>query len=268
MKIRILSDLHLIENRHYPFRLYDKDTFTVICGDISGSIQKTSQWLDQNIHNGLFIGGNHMFYAEPDLTIEQIEKIYAKKYPLENSVSFLNNQFKIIDGIVFVGCTLWADFKLFGAQAVRFYKHCALFSKIKDDFRYGQVLQNGKVVPLSPEYCVNAFQKSVAYIGHICEKYSNKPIVVLTHHAPSILSIDKPFLKADITPSCASNLDKFILNHPNIKLWCHGHIHSFKDYHIGGCRVICNPRGYPCFHQETGFKKRLILEINKDSTSY
>jgi len=27
-------------------------------------------------------------------------------------------------------------------------------------------------------------------------------------------------------------------------LWVHGHTHSSHDYRVGGCRVVCNPRGY------------------------
>jgi len=34
------------------------------------------------------------------------------------------------------------------------------------------------------------------------------------------------------------------LDHPQIKLWTHGHTHHEFDYMIGECRVVCNPRGY------------------------
>jgi hypothetical protein len=27
-------------------------------------------------------------------------------------------------------------------------------------------------------------------------------------------------------------------------LWVHGHTHTSFDYRLGGCRVLCNPRGY------------------------
>ena len=87
MKIRILSDLHSDINNKIPYQLEDKDTFTIICGDISGSISKTCKWIDSNIHNGIFVAGNHMFYDEHSLTVEQILEKYTAKYPLEKSVS-------------------------------------------------------------------------------------------------------------------------------------------------------------------------------------
>jgi hypothetical protein len=41
-----------------------------------------------------------------------------------------------------------------------------------------------------------------------------------------------------------SRLSDFILDHPNIKVWCHGHMHNFTDYMVGDTRVLANPRGY------------------------
>ena len=85
------------------------------------------------------------------------------------------------------------------------------------------------------------FKKSLKYIQKLSEQYPNKTIVVITHHAPSIKSIPLKYLNSDLSPAFASNLESFILKHSNIKLWCHGHIHSYNDYKIGDCRIVCNP---------------------------
>jgi hypothetical protein len=42
----------------------------------------------------------------------------------------------------------------------------------------------------------------------------------------------------------SSNLDDFIIGHPQIKFWTHGHTHDPFDYMIGSTRILCNPRGY------------------------
>jgi hypothetical protein len=34
------------------------------------------------------------------------------------------------------------------------------------------------------------------------------------------------------------------MDHPEIVLWTHGHMHDPFDYMIGSTRVVCNPRGY------------------------
>jgi hypothetical protein len=35
-----------------------------------------------------------------------------------------------------------------------------------------------------------------------------------------------------------------MLDHPQIKLWTHGHTHHEFEYVIGETKVVCNPRGY------------------------
>ena len=42
----------------------------------------------------------------------------------------------------------------------------------------------------------------------------------------------------------SSDLSEIILDHPEIKLWTHGHTHDPFDYMIGTTRIVCNPRGY------------------------
>ena len=42
----------------------------------------------------------------------------------------------------------------------------------------------------------------------------------------------------------SSDLSEFILDHPQIKLWTHGHTHEDFDYLIGSTRIVSNPRGY------------------------
>ena len=51
----------------------------------------------------------------------------------------------------------------------------------------------------------------------------------------------------------SSDLSEFILNHPQIKVWTHGHTHHTFDYMIGSTRIVCNPRGYVGY--ERGYDK-------------
>ena len=267
MKIRVVSDLHIDVNAGYPFKLKDKNTFTIICGDTSAYFDKTSKWLRQNIKQGIFIAGNHMSYNESNHSIEYFHEQYKRHYPLDAHLSFLENQYKIIDDIVFVGGTLWTDYQLFGKNSQDMYMWYA--TKIMNDFRYCKTNTTGNVEKervvvlqkITPEYCIDIFNKTVAFIDNICKQFPDKKIVVITHHAPSIQSVPKDLVNEESTPCFASNLEDFILNHPNIKLWCSGHIHTFSDYYIGDCRVVCNPRGYVKYKENTGFKEDFIVEI-------
>jgi hypothetical protein len=60
-----------------------------------------------------------------------------------------------------------------------------------------------------------------------------------------------------------SDLSEFILDHPQIKLWTHGHTHHPFDYVIGETRVVCNPRGYENdgYSEDTGWNPDILLEI-------
>ena len=93
------------------------------------------------------------------------------------------------------------------------------------------------------------------------KRFPDKKIVVVTHHAPSTKSVSDIYLTDKTTPAFANNLEQFILDYPNIKLWCHGHIHSASDYRIGNCRIICNPRGYVKLGEHSGFIDNLIIEL-------
>ena len=112
MKIRILSDLHLDINQEIPFSLEDKETFTVLCGDISGNHEQTIEWISQNIKQGVFVEGNHIGY-DSQYSIQYIENLLSSEYPTTAMVTYLKNGFKMVDDIVFVGGILWTDFNLF-----------------------------------------------------------------------------------------------------------------------------------------------------------
>lgn len=273
MKINIISDLHLDINKEIPFSLANGETFTVVCGDISANTVQSVKWINENIRQGVFVEGNHIGYDSMH-SIQYLEKFLSDYYPLNAPVSYLLNNYKIVDDIVFVGGILWTDFKLFGEAHQLFSMNSAQTGI--NDFNYNYVnndnlsmekeknfskLQGLNIVrKLHPKDCISMFDTTLRAIKSACEQFPDKKIVVVTHHAPSEQSI-APMYKADkTTPAFASNLERFILNHPNIVLWCHGHIHSRSDYFIDKCRVICNPRGYEKY-EDTDFESNFIIDI-------
>lgn len=250
-KIRVLSDLHLDVNKDYPLELEDKDTFTVICGDIAGEYEYAKEWLNNNIKNGIIIEGNHILYNRDGLSLQELYKRYQKDYTLDNNVTFLQNNHKVIDNIVFVGCTLWTNYRLFGRLSTW---QC---ERYMNDFRWGCYEEcewtglNSKFIKtkLEPKHCIHEFYESLQYIDSVCEEYPNNKIVVVTHHCPSIKCIDKFYSNDECTPAYASNLESFIKDHSNIVCWLCGHSHNQCDFEIDGCRVVMNCRGY-CYRNE------------------
>jgi len=73
----------------------------------------------------------------------------------------------------------------------------------------------------------------------------DQKFVVVGHHAPSKASTHPRYVNETImNGGYSSDLSEFILDHPQIKLWTHGHTHENFDYLIGSTRIVCNPRGY------------------------
>jgi hypothetical protein len=76
------------------------------------------------------------------------------------------------------------------------------------------------------------------------EMYPDNDFVVMTHHCPTFLSIHPKYGTDTLNYAFSSNLSEFILDNPRIKYWVHGHTHDSFKYAVGGCQVLCNPRGY------------------------
>ena len=58
-----------------------------------------------------------------------------------------------------------------------------------------------------------------------------------------------------------SDLSEFILDHPNIKVWTHGHVHDQFDYMIGDTRIIAKPRGYFGHEDTSAFDPTFSFEM-------
>lgn len=267
MKIKILSDLHLDVNEKYPLSLPDTDVFTIICGDISGYMSDTINWINQNVKQGVFVEGNHIGYNNQKHSVQYLQAELQKQFPIDSNISYLYDNYKVIGDYVFVGGILWTDYMLTGEAYTFYHKQIAL--QYMNDFNYNHynVINNIKkengltVKKLRPSNCETMFYKTKNVIKETCEKFPDKKIIVVTHHAPSEKSISEEYVNHKANASYASNLENFILDHPNIKLWCHGHIHSPSDYMIGDCRVICNPRGYEKYTENKNFNSHLVIDI-------
>jgi hypothetical protein len=117
---------------------------------------------------------------------------------------------------------------------------------------------------LRPDDTLEFHKKSKQFLLDTLPMFENQKVWVLSHHAPSYQSIHPKYRMETTNGAYASHLDDFILSHPQIKCWSHGHTHSSFRYHIGECEIICNPRGY-FSHNTSGlnldFDPNLTIEI-------
>ncbi len=248
MKLHILSDLHL-EFAEFDVPKTDADV-VIISGDLHIGEQGLV-WALENFRNQevIYVIGNHEYYrgAIPKLT----DKL--RKNSEGTNVHILENDELIIGDVMFLGCTLWSDFQLLNNPDIAMIAA----QQMMNDFR---------LIKLSPEY--RKIQPTDTAIWHrnsrkwLAEKLKNrkaKKTVVITHHAPSSMSVPLRFKNDQLNAAFASELSDF-LTETKIDLWVHGHIHDSSDYYIGKTRVLCNPRGY-VHEQNPDFLADMIVQI-------
>jgi hypothetical protein len=119
-----------------------------------------------------------------------------------------------------------------------------------------------RVARFSPEDAVAEHRKFVSYIRTVIEGRFDQKFVIVGHHAPSRLSTHPRYASETImNGGYSSSLDEFIMDHPQIKLWTHGHTHEDFDYLIGSTRIVCNPRGYVNYEQRADTWQLKTVEI-------
>ena len=134
MKIQVLSDLH-IEFETFEFESNDADV-VVLAGDIHIK-DKGVAWALENIKDKpvIYVLGNHEFYGKA-----YPKHVDALKQQVQGSnIHVLENDIFTIDGVNFLGCTLWTDFALYGDPRLAGY-HCQ------------QVMTDFKKIRLSPKF--------------------------------------------------------------------------------------------------------------------
>lgn len=231
MKIRVLSDLHL-EFGALELRPGDEDV-VVLAGDIHVG-DKGVKWAAQTFAAPVvYVPGNHEYYGGSlGKTFQYLQRAAAG-----TRVHVLNNAEVVLGGVRFLGTTLWTDYRLTGnAPLAEWDAQTTMsdFKKIRDE-GYSR---------LRPHTLVRHHAASRAFLHAALHSGQDQPTVVISHHAPSELSIAERYRDASdhLSAAYASRLEHMM--GPPAVLWVHGHTHDSFDYDIAGTRVMCNPRGY------------------------
>ena len=119
-----------------------------------------------------------------------------------------------------------------------------------------------RTAKFSPEDAMEEHVKFRGYIQQIIEGNPAQKFVVCGHHSPSKLSTHPRYADDVImNGGYSSDMNDYILDHPQIRLWTHGHTHHPFDYRIGSTRIVCNPRGYVGHEQQTQDFELKYVEI-------
>jgi len=167
----------------------------------------------------------------------------------------LDNAAVDIQGVRFLGATLWSSFQLHGDSMIAIGRSMVAARQAIPDF---SAIQDAEGGCLSPAQTVIMHNTSVTWLrAALAQPYAGRTVVI-SHHAPSPISLAEMYVRHPAAPAWASDLEYLM---PSVDLWIHGHLHNRADYRVGDCRVICNPRGIDVNGSRAGFDRDLLVAV-------
>lgn len=271
MDLRIFSDLHNeFQVFDMPISGADAERTLILAGDIDAAQNKERNvnWINELagfFKHVIYICGNHEFYHGNH---DDVIDFYKNRVTWKNNVHFLNHESLELDGVAFWAGTLWTPIKGgldwgLMARIRRGMNDFRLISKSGDmktttpglmQKRYGNNFDPFDMVEIFTE------NKPRAFAAIAKARSEGKKIVVVSHHAPTSLSIGRDYRGHDLNEAYCSYIDKEVMdNGPD--LWIHGHIHASNDYEIGKTRVVANPRGYHGYDPVLTFNPNYVITV-------
>lgn len=201
----------------------------------------------------VFIMGNHEHYHGD---FAETHKIIEGTFGPFNNFHFLNNEWKIINGVLFFGGTLWTDMN--GEDPNTMHR----IRMMMNDFNcVKNTSEEGKKVFMPADAVENHYDFR-RKLDEVLAMHPDLPTIVVGHHAPSKESTHPRYKHETVMNGAYStNLNEFILDRRQIKLWTHGHTHEDFDYMIGTTRIVCNPRGYDGYEARADNFKLKYVEV-------
>lgn len=282
MKIQLLSDLHLETHPHFQPTPAPGADVLVLAGDV-GSYQQGSRLagerfglerfspLPQFAHwptPVIFVPGNHEYDAL------DFDEAHARLRAAcdELGLIWLERDTHVLDGVRFVGTTLWSDFDALAGedllsrptrylqQREKAYRAANFYLRKTGGTRHGE--------PFLAEQIRTQSLLCQEWLRHaLAQPHHGGPTIAVTHFAPSLLSADPRYGMVPGTAGFCNALDALF---PLADVWMHGHLHAPSDYTVRSqgseartwkCRVVANPLGYAVKGEQETFQPHFTIDI-------
>jgi Calcineurin-like phosphoesterase len=277
MLIQLLSDLHLEVDPIFRPTPAPRAHLLVLAGDIGGQgrgdgkgsrlgpddpfgLTRFSPALGNWPVPVLYVPGNHE-YDGGDL-----DEIHAalKSACARLGIIWLDREVLVIDGVRFIGATLWTDFAALSQwpdympdamtrnmnMREQCFRAASYALKIAATTRHGAPLDAPAVAALGAEH-------QTWLRAALGQPFEGKTVVV-THFAPSLKSADPRFGLTPGTAGFCNHLNDLVAQ---ADVWMHGHLHTHHDYQLNGCRVVANPLGYAKKGEQVAFAPEFLVKV-------
>lgn len=251
MRCHYLSDLHL-EAQSFDAAMPKGDVL-IIAGDLCharcldpdrrdrysvAQRERVLRFVDRavtNFQHVLLIAGNHEHY---DGVFEDTASLLCRYL---TDVTVLDDEAVTLDGVRFFGSTLWTDLSAQSeTELTAIRKGMGEYFFVKT--RNGDAGQ--PLAKLRPADTQQAHVQAWTLLTEALPAEPGRPMVVVTHHAPSRLGLSPRFAGNGLDAAYASDLDHEIRQFENVVAWVHGHTHIARTYSVGRTIVRSNALGF------------------------
>ena len=272
-RILLHSDLHLDSG---PLSLPEPEpgpAIAVFAGDVGRGADSVTAVATLTDLPSVLVHGNHDAWGGDYFDV--LAQLRAARTP---NVHFLENRAVVLEGVRFLGATLWTDYGgghpvlmdygLWHMRDHRFIKAARWWTaKNKARFvaTFGQQALDKFEGNFNPLLARELHARSVAWLRRVLKTPFSGPTVIVTHHAPTYASLTRAGVVKEFSldrahwqrrmsddlnltrvGSYASDVLSTLeheLERADVRLWAHGHVHHALQFGRRGVRIACNPRG-------------------------
>jgi Icc-related predicted phosphoesterase len=238
LRLWIVSDLHIELTRGWdlpgPGARPQYDVL-VVAGDLITRMERGVAWLQARVADRqvVYVPGNHEFYGtDIDRTVEK-----ARAAAAGSNIHILQNDTATIDGITFIGATMWTDFDLFG------YAEYAMRAAGETMNDYRKIRLRNYELRLRAKDTLKRHMESRDFIARALRKPKTGQRVVVTHMGPHPDCARRGF-ERDISSAAYTSDCSDLIAEGAPELWIYGHTHESRDFTVGATRIVTNAKGY------------------------
>ena len=228
----------------------------------SRSHKKAAQYLIDDVfplYDRVFaVMGNHEHYGSYFDETEKFIEEFHKDCP---NFKLLNGEKRYFNDVVFIGATLWTDFNKGNPVDM------AICQQFMNDYRCIGKYADKTVTALD---ILRAHDDDINIMDTLLSVnvFGDQKVVFITHHPPTLKSLNRAHSGNGLDPAFASDLSSFIEEHPQINMWFHGHTHADIDYECFNTRILANQHGYSHEPQSKKFKVKVVeLDVSHPENS-